>query len=32
MNDNVSQDAKKRLARIGGQVAGIQKMVDEGRY
>ena len=32
MNDTVSQDAKKRLARIAGQVAGIQKMVDEGRY
>lgn len=32
MNDSVSQDAKKRLARIGGQVAGIQKMVDDGRY
>lgn len=25
-------DAKKRLARIAGQVNGIQKMVDEGRY
>ena len=32
MNENVSQDAKKRLARIAGQVAGIQKMVDEERY
>jgi DNA-binding FrmR family transcriptional regulator len=32
MNDGVSQDARKRLARIAGQVAGIQKMVDDGRY
>ena len=32
MNDSVGQDAKKRLARIAGQVAGIQKMVDDGRY
>jgi len=32
MNESVSLDAKKRLARIAGQVAGIQKMVDEERY
>lgn len=25
-------DAKRRLARIAGQVNGIQKMVDEDRY
>lgn len=32
MTDKISEDAKKRLARIAGQVAGIQKMVDEERY
>lgn len=32
MKENVHQDAKRRLARIAGQVAGIQKMVDEERY
>lgn len=32
MSDSVSQDAKKRLARISGQVNGLQKMVDEERY
>ena len=32
MKDNVRDDAKRRLARIAGQVGGIQKMVDEGRY
>ena len=32
MKDAVRQDAKKRLARIAGQVNGIQRMVDEGRY
>ena len=32
MNVEVTQDAKRRLARIAGQVAGIQKMVDEERY
>ena len=32
MNAEVSQDAKRRLARIAGQVSGIQKMVDEERY
>jgi DNA-binding FrmR family transcriptional regulator len=26
------EDAKRRLARIGGQVAGLQKMVEEERY
>lgn len=32
MKDAVRDDAKRRLARIAGQVGGIQKMVDEGRY
>ena len=32
MTDKVADDAKKRLARISGQVAGIQKMVDSERY
>ncbi len=29
---NVSSDAKKRLARISGQVQGLQKMVEAERY
>jgi DNA-binding FrmR family transcriptional regulator len=32
MNESVASDAKKRLARIAGQVSGIQKMVEEERY
>ncbi len=32
VKDGVRDDAKRRLARIAGQVGGIQKMVDEGRY
>lgn len=32
MKDAVREDAKRRLARIAGQVGGIQKMVDDGRY
>ena len=32
MNATVSSDAKKRLARIAGQVNGLQKMVDDERY
>lgn len=32
MNTQVHEDAKNRLARISGQVHGIQKMVEEGRY
>ena len=32
MTEETHQDARKRLARIAGQVAGIQKMVDEQRY
>jgi len=32
MKAEVYDDAKKRLARIQGQVAGIQKMIDDERY
>ncbi len=32
MKTNTHTDAKKRLARIAGQVSGLQKMVDEERY
>ncbi len=32
MDTTVYGDAKRRLSRISGQVGGIQKMVDEGRY
>ncbi|HTQ12146.1 MAG TPA: metal-sensitive transcriptional regulator [Fimbriimonadaceae bacterium] len=32
MKEKVHDDAKRRLARISGQVAGLEKMVDEGRY
>jgi len=32
MKESVHQDAKKRLARISGQVTGLQKMLDEERY
>jgi len=32
MKGNVYEDAKKRLARITGQVSGITKMVEEERY
>jgi DNA-binding FrmR family transcriptional regulator len=32
MKERVHDDAKRRLARISGQVAGLEKMVDEGRY
>lgn len=32
MKENVHQDAKRRLARIAGQVSGLQKMVEEERY
>jgi CsoR family transcriptional regulator, copper-sensing transcriptional repressor len=32
MKESVSNDARKRLARIAGQVTGLQKMVDEERY
>lgn len=32
MKAKVKEDAKLRLARMSGQVAGIGKMVDEERY
>ena len=32
MTERVAEDSRKRLARIAGQVNGIQKMVDDGRY
>lgn len=32
MNQEVGQDAKRRLARIAGQVAGLQRMIEEERY
>ena len=32
VTDATAQDARRRLARISGQVAGIQKMLDDGRY
>jgi DNA-binding FrmR family transcriptional regulator len=32
MSPATSEDARKRLARIAGQVNGLQKMVDEERY
>jgi CsoR family transcriptional regulator, copper-sensing transcriptional repressor len=32
MKESVKTDAGKRLARISGQVSGIQKMLEEERY
>jgi CsoR family transcriptional regulator, copper-sensing transcriptional repressor len=32
MSESTHDDAKKRLARIAGQVSGLQKMLDEERY
>ena len=32
MNANANNRVKIRLSRIAGQVAGIQRMTDEGRY
>lgn len=32
MDDSVRSDAHKRLARMSGQLNGIQKMVEEERY
>lgn len=32
MTERTHSDAKKRLARIAGQVSGLQKMVEEERY
>jgi DNA-binding FrmR family transcriptional regulator len=29
--DEVLDDVRKRLRRVGGQVAGIERMLDEGR-
>ncbi|MCB1249657.1 MAG: metal-sensitive transcriptional regulator [Acidimicrobiales bacterium] len=29
--DEVTEDVRKRLRRIAGQVAGIERMLDEGR-
>jgi CsoR family transcriptional regulator, copper-sensing transcriptional repressor len=32
MKDQVRRQADERLKRIAGQVAGIQRMVEDGRY
>lgn len=32
MLPEVKEDARRRLQRVAGQVAGIQRMVDEDRY
>ena len=32
LNPTTQQDGLKRLARIEGQIKGIQRMVQEGRY
>jgi DNA-binding FrmR family transcriptional regulator len=32
MTSETAVDARKRLARIAGQVAGLQKMLDDDRY
>ena len=32
MNTDAKQGAQSRLKRIAGQVAGIQRMIDEDRY
>ena len=32
MDDETRSDAKARLKRVAGQVGGIERMVDEGRY
>jgi DNA-binding FrmR family transcriptional regulator len=32
MTDETRQRVRKRLSRIAGQVAGLQKMVDDDRY
>jgi CsoR family transcriptional regulator, copper-sensing transcriptional repressor len=32
LKEELRSDAKRRLARMSGQVAGIQKMVDDERY
>jgi CsoR family transcriptional regulator, copper-sensing transcriptional repressor len=32
MTEQMKSDAQKRLARMAGQVSGLQKMVEEERY
>lgn len=32
MNDDTKQDVAARLKKVSGQVAGIQRMVDDNRY
>ena len=32
LNEREKTDVKKRLRRTGGQINGIEKMIDEGRY
>jgi len=32
MDDSTRDDAKARLRRVAGQVGGVERMVDEGRY
>lgn len=32
LNEREKNDIKKRLRKTGGQINGIEKMVDEGRY
>jgi len=32
LNEHERNDIKKRLRKTGGQINGIEKMVDEGRY
>jgi DNA-binding FrmR family transcriptional regulator len=32
LNEREKTDIKKRLHRTGGQISGIEKMVEEGRY
>ncbi|MBP2626035.1 MAG: csoR 1 [Firmicutes bacterium] len=32
LNESEKIDIKKRLRKTGGQISGIEKMVDEGRY
>lgn len=32
LNEHEITDVKKRLRRIGGQINGIEKMIDERRY
>lgn len=32
LNDREKEDIRKRLRKTGGQINGIEKMLDEGRY